>query len=225
MANPSAGSSRSDQARSLAPFLVGLTGGIGSGKTTVSNALHAHGAAVVDTDVIAHALTAPGGAAMPAIESAFGSDFVQPDGALDRARMRALVFEQPAAKQRLESILHPLIRTVTQAETQRAAMAAPYVVLAIPLLVEAGNWRERVHRVLVVDCSHATQVARVQRRSALDESAVRRIIAQQAPREARLDAADDVIVNESDAPALVTRVARLHALYATLAAARPRHPV
>lgn len=216
MANPSPASSRSEPGG----FVVGLTGGIGSGKTTVSTALQAHGAAVIDTDLIAHSLTAPGGAAMPAIAAEFGSEFVQADGALDRARMRALVFATPAAKQRLEGILHPLIRTITESESARAVASAPYVVLAIPLLIESGNWRGRVDRVLVVDCSHATQVARVQRRSNLDAAAVRRIVAQQATREARLDAADDVIVNESDAPALVRRIARLHDLYVRLAAQR-----
>lgn len=216
MANRSPSSSPSEPAG----FVVGLTGGIGSGKTTVSTALQAHGAAVIDTDVIAHALTAPGGAAMPAIAEQFGPEFVQPDGALDRARMRALVFETPVAKKRLEAILHPLIRTATEAQSKRAAVGAPYVVLAIPLLVESGNWRKRVDRVLVVDCSSATQVARVQRRSNLDATAVRQIIAQQATRAARLEAADDVIMNESDAPALVRRIARLHDLYASLAATR-----
>jgi dephospho-CoA kinase len=216
MATPSPVSSRSD----AGGFVVGLTGGIGSGKTTVSTALQARGAAVIDTDVIAHSLTAPGGAAMPAIVEEFGPEFAQADGALDRARMRAIVFETPAARKRLEAILHPLIRAITEAETVRAAAHAPYVVLAIPLLIESANWRERVDRVLVVDCSDATQIARVQRRSNLDSEAVRRIIAQQATRAARLDAADDVIVNESDPQALVGRVARLHDLYTSLAEAR-----
>ncbi len=216
MATSSPASSRSD----ASGFIVGLTGGIGSGKTTVSTALAAHGAAVIDTDSIAHSLTAPGGAAMPAIVEQFGPEFAQPDGALDRARMRELVFETPAAKKRLEQILHPLIRTITESETARAAASAPYVVLAVPLLIESGQWRDRVDRVLVVDCSEATQTARVQRRSNLDADAVRRIIAQQATRPARLDAADDVIVNEDDAPALLRRIARLHDLYARFAEAR-----
>jgi dephospho-CoA kinase len=216
MATPSAGSSRSESGG----FVVGLTGGIGSGKTTASTALQAHGAAVIDTDVIAHALTTPGGAAMPAIAAQFGPEFMLPDGALDRARMRALVFEAPTAKQRLEAILHPLIRAITEAKAARAAASSPYVVLAIPLLVESGTWRARVDRVLVVDCSNETQIARVQRRSNLDAQAVRRIIAQQATRAARLDAADDVVMNESDAPALLRRIARLHDLYTSLASAR-----
>ena len=221
MANRSRASSRSESSG----FIVGLTGGIGSGKTTVSSALQAHGAAVVDTDLIAHALTAPGGAAMPAIAEQFGPAFVQPDGALDRGKMRAVAFAAPAAKQRLEAILHPLIRTISEQETARAALSAPYVVLAIPLLIESGKWRERVDRVLVVDCSNETQIARVRRRSNLDADAVRKVIAQQATRAARLDAADDVVVNESDAPALRRRIARLHDLYARLAAAGRRRSV
>jgi len=216
MANPSPASSRSD----ASGFVVGLTGGIGSGKTTVSTALQSLGAAVVDTDVIAHALTAPGGAAMDAIAEEFGRDFVAPDGALDRARMRAVAFDAPTAKRRLEAILHPLIRVATEAEAKQAAQHAPYVVLVIPLLVEAGNWKQRVDRVLVVDCSAAIQIERVQRRSNLDVDAVRKIIEQQATRQARLAAADDVIVNESDAQALSRRVVRLHDLYSSLAAAR-----
>ena len=197
-----------------------MTGGIGSGKTAVSTTLQSLGAAVVDTDVIAHALTSPGGAAMDAIAAEFGPDFVARDGALDRARMRAVAFEAPAARRRLEAILHPLIRVATETEAQQAAQHAPYVVLVIPLLVEAGNWKQRVDRVLVVDCSEATQIERVQRRSNLDAGAVHRIIAQQTTRQARLAAADDVIVNESDAQALSQRVVRLHDLYSSLAAAR-----
>ncbi|HTT10172.1 MAG TPA: dephospho-CoA kinase [Burkholderiaceae bacterium] len=213
---PSPATCRSD----AAGFVVGLTGGIGSGKTMVSAALQSLGAAVVDTDLIAHALSAPGGAAMAAIAAEFGPEFVAPDGALDRARMRTLAFENRAAKQRLEAILHPLIRQATEDEARRVAAVAPYVVLVIPLLVETGNWRQRVDRVLVVDCPTEVQIERVQRRSGFDADAVRRIIAQQATREARLDAADDVIVNQVEFEALVPRVERLHHLYSRLAAQR-----
>jgi len=186
----------------------------------VSARLQALGAAVVDTDVIAHALTAPGGAAMPAIEEQFGPEFVTAEGALDRARMRAVAFATPDARRRLEAILHPMIRSATEADALRAARGAPYVVLVIPLLVESGNWKARVARVLVVDCSGATQVERVQSRSNLDERAVRDIISQQATRQQRLGAADDVVVNETDLRSLDTRVGRLHQLYSRLAAAR-----
>ncbi|HUL64153.1 MAG TPA: dephospho-CoA kinase [Burkholderiaceae bacterium] len=216
MATPSPASSRSE----AVGFTVGLTGGIGSGKTTVSNALQSLGAAVVDTDLIAHTLTGPGGAAMEAIAGEFGPEFVAPDGALDRARMRSLAFATPGAKRRLEEILHPLIRSVADAQARQAAAHAPYVVLVIPLLVEAGNWKNRVDRVLVVDCAVATQIERVQRRSGLDADAVRKIIAQQATRQERLDAADDVIVNEGDEQGLLQRVVSLHDLYSRLGAAR-----
>jgi dephospho-CoA kinase len=218
MANPSPASSRFD----TAAFSVGLTGGIGSGKTLVSAALQSLGAAIVDTDLIAHALTAPGGAAMGPIAAQFGAEFVTPDGALDRDRMRALAFRTPTAKKRLEGILHPLIRTVAEEQGREAARLAPYVVFVVPLLVESGNWERRVDRVLVVDCSVTTQIERVQRRSNLDADAVRRIIGQQVPRPARLDAADDVILNESDTQAVVQRVGRLHDLYTRLGDAR-RH--
>jgi dephospho-CoA kinase len=216
MATPSPVSSRSD----AAGFIVGLTGGIGSGKTTVGNGLQDLGAAIVDTDRIAHALTAPGGAAIGAIAARFGTDFIAPDGALDRPRMREHAFRAPAARRQLEAILHPLIRMETENQARQAANLAPYVVLVIPLLVESGNWKQRVDRVLVVDCSLTTQIERVQARSNLDADAVRRIIAQQVTRAVRLDAADDVIVNEGDAKALLARVARLHAMYSRLAAAR-----
>lgn len=216
MATPSPASFPSDPRG----YVVGLTGGIGSGKTTISNALQARGAAVVDTDLIAHALTAPGGAAMTAIAQEFGSEFVGPDGALDRPRMRKLAFETPAARRRLEAILHPMIRTATEAAQARAAQRAPYTVLVIPLLVESGNWKERVHRVLVVDCSVETQIERVERRSGLAPAQVRNIVAQQATRSARLAAADDVIMNEGGISTLPARVARLHDLYSSLAAAR-----
>lgn len=215
MSSP-AGSCRTERAG----FTVGLTGGIGSGKTTVSDRLAALGAAVVDTDVIAHALTASGGHAMPAIAEEFGPEYVGPDGALDRARMRALVFAQPQARQRLESILHPLIRGATSRQVEQAARTAPYVVLVVPLLVESGNWRERVDRVLVVDCSTATQSERVQRRSRLEPAAVAAIVAQQASREERLAAADDIVVNEGDPEALLPRIARLHEFYLGLARVR-----
>lgn len=194
---------------------MGLTGGIGSGKTTVADMLAARGAAIVDTDQIAHQLTAPNGLAIPAIRAQFGDAFLTVDGAMDRARMRDYVFAEPTAKARLESILHPLIRV----ETERAAEQAQgkYLVFAVPLLVESGTWRQRVSRVLVVDCSEETQVRRVMSRSGLDESQVRAIMAAQASRQQRLAAADDVIDNDGDALALVPQVDRLDALYTSLA--------
>lgn len=202
-------------------FAVGLTGGIGSGKTTVADLFAKHGVSIVDTDVIAHCITAPGGAAMPLIEQAFGAQYVASDGALDRAKMRALVFSDDAAKAKLEAITHPLIRAET--EREREAATGPYVVIVVPLLVESGTWRSRVDRVLVVDCGLETQIARVMRRNALSREQVLAIIARQATREARLAAADDVIVND-DTPfeQLSEEVRRLHRRYLTLARAASR---
>lgn len=197
-------------------FSVGLTGGIGSGKTTVADMFAARGAAIIDTDQIAHQLTAPGGSAIPEIRAEFGEAFLTADGAMDRSRMRAYVFSEPSAKARLEAILHPLIRI----DTERAAAEAQgtYLIFAVPLLVESGSWKQRVSRVLVVDCAEETQVRRVMMRSGLGEPQVRAIMAAQATRQQRLAAADDVIDNDGDALALVPQVDRLHALYLDLAA-------
>jgi dephospho-CoA kinase len=192
-------------------FSVGLTGGIGSGKSTVADMFGALGAALIDTDQIAHALTAPGGAAMPAIVAAFGAPFAQADGALDRPRMRALVFADPGAKARLEAILHPMIRRETEARA--AAAQGHYLIYVVPLLVESAGWRERVDRVLVIDCAETTQVARVMSRSGLTEDQVQAIMTTQATRAARLAAADDVIDNEHGMAELAPQIARLHAIY------------
>lgn len=175
------------------------------------------GASLIDTDRIAHLLTAPGGAAMPAIAREFGAEYLSPSGALDRERMREKVFSEPGAKKRLEAILHPLIRI----ETERAANEAQglYRIFVVPLLVESGSWKERVSRVLVVDCPEALQVERVMARNAMTEAQVRAIMAAQASREQRLAAADDVIVNDADIAALTPQVERLHAMYAAAAKA------
>lgn len=198
-------------------FFVGLTGGIGSGKSLVADMFAARGAAIIDTDLIAHQLTAPGGMAMPAIRAAFGDGFVTPDGAMDRVRMRALVFSDGTAKERLEAILHPLIRSATEHAAYEAC--GTYRIFVVPLLVESGNWSKRVSRVLVVDCPEQLQVERVMLRNRMPEQQVRAIMAAQATREARLAAADDVIVNDGDVAALAPQVERLHALYTRLAAA------
>jgi dephospho-CoA kinase len=173
---------------------IGLTGGIGSGKSTVAGLLSARGAAIIDTDAIARRLTLPGGAAIDAIRSEFGDRFIDPTGALDRDRMRALAFEDAAAKRRLEAILHPLIGVETARESD--ASAAPVKVFDVPLLVESGRWRSLVDRVLVVDCSEETQVDRVVRRAGWAPDAVRAVIAAQATRAARLSSADAVIRND-----------------------------
>lgn len=195
-------------------FAVGLTGGIGCGKSTVADLFASLGASIVDTDAIAHALTAPHGAAMPAILAEFGPDFATPEGALDRARMRSLVFSDAGARARLEAILHPRIRDATAA----AALIAtgPYVIYAVPLLIESGSWRERVARVLAVDCSEDTQVARVMQRSGLSPDQVRAIMATQVTRAERLAAADDVIDNDDGLEALLPQVTRLHERYLAL---------
>ncbi|WP_213953191.1 MULTISPECIES: dephospho-CoA kinase [unclassified Variovorax] len=174
---------------------IGLTGGIGSGKSTVAGMLVQRGAALIDTDAIARSLTLPGGQAMAPIAAQFGQDVVQDDGALDRDRMRQIVFQDASAKRRLEAILHPLIGTACD---QQAAQAQGHdiVVFDVPLLVESGRWRARVDRVLVVDATEATQMGRVMARSGWSEEAVRSVIAQQASREARRAAADAVIFNE-----------------------------
>lgn len=175
---------------------IGLTGGIGSGKSTVAGLLVKHGAVLVDTDAIARAIALPGGIAMPALESAFGRGVIAPDGGLDRAAMRQIVFADAGAKARLEAILHPLIG----AETQRQATAAgedAVVVFDVPLLVESGRWRAIVERVLVVDATEPTQLRRVVARSGWPPQAVQAVIAQQASRPARRAAADAVIYNES----------------------------
>lgn len=195
-------------------FSVGLTGGIGCGKSTVADLFAALGATIVDTDVIAHALTVPQGAAMPAIVAEFGPDFAQPDGALDRARMRTLVFSDATARARLEAILHPRIRAATEAAGKAATGA--YVIYVVPLLIESGSWRERVTRVLAIDCSEDTQVARVMQRSHLSADEVRAIMATQVTRTRRLAEADDVVDNDAGLDALRAQVQALHERYLAL---------
>ncbi len=197
-------------------FSVGLTGGIGSGKSTVADLFAARGVPIVDTDAIAHRITAPQGIAMPAIRKQFGPEFVAPDGSMDRARMRTLVFSDEAARRRLEAITHPLIRSETQRES--IAASAPYIIVVVPLLVESGSWKTRVNRVLDVDCSVETQIDRVMRRNGFTREQVQAIIARQATRDARLEAADDVVVNDgATLESLGKDVGALHARYLELA--------
>jgi dephospho-CoA kinase len=198
-------------------FVVGLTGGIGSGKSTVSDLFAERGVVIVDTDVIAHELTSARGAAMPAIEAAFGSSVLRADGGLDREAMRQLVFADQTARHKLEDILHPMIRGESDARC-RAATAAPYVMLVVPLLIESGVYRSRVARVLVVDCDENTQIARVMARSGLTVEAVRAIMATQASRAERLAAGDDVVLNDGDRAQLAERIDVLHLRYLSLAA-------
>ena len=197
-------------------YIIGLTGGIGSGKSAVADLFAAHGVAVVDTDAVAHALTTPGGAAMPAIRAEFGDGVVGPDGALDRAAMRRIVFADPAARKRLEAILHPMIRSESERRVTAGALHAPYVILMVPLLVESGDYRTRVDRIAVVDCAEATQIARVMSRNKLAREEVERILAAQATRAERLAAADDVIDNDGSLTDLPHRIERLHRQYLDL---------
>jgi dephospho-CoA kinase len=198
-------------------YIVGLTGGIGSGKSAAARVFEELGVTVIDTDAIAHALTAPGGAAIAPIRAAFGADYVTPDGALDRVRMRELVFADAAKKRLLESILHPMIRSQTN-ELAQAARSA-YVILMIPLLIESRDYRGRCQRILVVDCPEELQVERVMARSGLAAEQVHAIMANQVTRAVRLAAADDVIDNSRDPAQLRRQVEALHARYLQLTAA------
>ena len=199
------------------PFVVGLTGGIGSGKSAAAQLFEALGATVIDTDAIAHALTAAGGAAIAPIRAAFGADYITAEGALARARMRELVFADAAKKSALEAILHPLIRQRSGELVQAAR--SPYVILMVPLLIESGDYRGRCQRILVVDCPEELQVERVVTRSGLSAAQVGAVMATQTSRAARLAAADDVIDNSRDPAHLRREVEALHRRYLQLAAA------
>ncbi len=176
---------------------LGLTGGIGSGKSTVAQMLADLGAAIIDADAIARSVTLPGGGAIGPIATEFGSAFITPQGALDRERMRELAFADAGAKRRLEAIIHPLVGQETQRQADAAVQqGCRCIVFDIPLLVESGRWRQNLDRILVLDCSAATQIERVMARSSLSRVAVQQIIAAQAPRLLRLAAADAVIAND-----------------------------
>jgi dephospho-CoA kinase len=177
---------------------LGLTGGIGSGKSTVAAMLTKLGATLLDADAISRSVTAPNGLAITPIADTFGADFISPDGALDRERMRALVFVDPAARGRLEHIIHPLVGQEIERQASAAVQSgATCLVFDVPLLVESGRWRKQVDEVLVVDCLEATQIARVMARSALNAAEVAAIMAQQASRQQRLKSADVVIFNDN----------------------------
>lgn len=200
----------------MSDFVVGLTGGIGSGKSTVADLFVEQGATLVDTDAIAHELTGVGGAAMSALVAEFGAAVAAVDGAMDRAAMRQLVFADPSARARLEGILHPLIRQLS-AERCRAA-GSPYVILAVPLLVESGTYRERCDRIVVVDCPESLQIERVMARNGMSVDEVKAIMAAQATRQQRLAVANDVVVNDADQAKLHAQVAVLHRKYLMLSA-------
>jgi dephospho-CoA kinase len=192
-------------------YVVGLTGGIGSGKSEVARLFAARGATVVDTDEIAREITGPDGPALELIRAAFGAGMVAADRALDRTAMRRLAFSDPAARGKLESILHPLIRVRSDALVAQAT--GPYVVLVVPLLVESGVDRRRYQRVLVVDTPEAEQLSRVVSRSGLPPAEVRAIMAAQAGRAERLSQADDIIDNSGPVQRLAPQVDRLHRSY------------
>ena len=197
------------------PFCVGVTGGIGSGKSRAAAMFGKLGAGVIDTDEISHELTGPGGSAMPAITARFSTPVTASDGSMDRAAMRKLVFANPDLRKQLEDILHPLIRTESR---RRAALStAPYVLLVVPLLLETGGYRDLIQRVLVIDCDESLQISRTMQRSQLAESAVRSIMAAQISRQQRLTLADDVINNDRDMAHLRTQVNKLHQRYLQLA--------
>lgn len=198
----------------MSRYIIGLTGGIGSGKSTVAAGFAARGITIVDTDVIARELVAPGSAALAEIIDAFGREHLNPDGSLNRASLRQRVFQDDAARKRLEAILHPRIRGITA--ERLAAAAGPYAIAVIPLLIESGLG-DMVDRVLVVDCPEDTQLARVTARDALDAGTVRRIMAAQVGRAERLRHADDVILNENGPEALARQIEVLDRHYRELA--------
>lgn len=203
-------------------YVVGLTGGIGSGKSAAADEFARLGATVVDTDAIAHELTRAGGAAIAGIRGIFGDTAITADGAMDRKKVRELVFADPSARARLEGLLHPIIREESQRRISSAS--TPYAVLVVPLLIESGSYLKRVQRVAVVDCAEELQVSRVRARSGLAEDEVRRIMATQVSRTARLAAADDVIDNSGALAALHQRVGALHEHYLELAKKRAAPP-
>jgi dephospho-CoA kinase len=191
--------------------LLGLTGGIGSGKTTVSDLLGRLGAGVIDTDLIAHQITAPGGIAIPFIQDQFGAEFLDPSGALNRGKMRSLVFEKPEARRSLERITHPLIRQETIRQALELSKAgSPYLVFVIPLLVESGNWQGLLDHIAVVDCPEETQIKRVMERNKLTLEEVKKILEAQASRDERLSQANTILHNEGGLAELNPKIQDLH---------------
>ncbi len=195
----------------MSRYVVGLTGGVGSGKSTVADFFVELGAALVDTDAIAHELTGPNGEAMPALLAAFGPSVANAAGAMDRAAMRQRVFADVSARSVLEGILHPMIRQLSDQRCQSASAA--YVILAVPLLVESATYRQRCDRILVVDCPENRQIERVMARNGLSADEVKAIMAAQASRTERLAVADDILMNDTDIPILKNRVLALHQKY------------
>lgn len=196
-------------------YSVGLTGGIGSGKSTVASEFEKLGVPIIDTDLISHQLTQPGGAALAEIKAAFGNEYINSAGSLDRDKMRASIFADQVAKRQLEQILHPLI--LAQARKLAQASTAPYVLLVIPLLFESGTYQGWLKRTLTVDCAEATQLARTTTRPGMNSQIAAAIMAQQISREQRLTLADDVIQNDGNLDDLHAQVGQLHQNYLQLA--------
>jgi len=208
--NPPSEQASLDKLKGHIPF-VGLTGGIGSGKTAVSDQLSQLGAGVIDTDLIAHQITAPNGTAIPFIQKQFGSEFIDSKGALDRTKMRHLVFTDPKARKALEAITHPLIRAETiRKATHLIEERVPYLVFVVPLLIESGNWLPLLDYLVVVDCPEEAQIERVMHRSKLPRNEVEKIIKAQASRQERIAHADMVIENQSSLNKLQAEVMKLH---------------
>ena len=195
-------------------LIIGLTGGIGSGKTSVTKFFAAEGIAVIDTDTIAHELTGAEGAAIPNIKKYFGMNFITKDGKLDRKKMKSRIFSDINSRKKLERILHPLIQTEVMHRIQ--TVSSPYIIVAVPLLLETADYCETVTRILVVDCNEEYQISRTVSRDGLSKEEVRAIIATQKSREERLNQADDVIVNNTDIPSLQKRVKLQHNIYLSL---------
>lgn len=198
-------------------FLVGLTGGIGSGKSTVAGLFAEQGVRIIDTDVISHRLTQTNGEAIPAIREAFGPNVIDARGALERRKMRELVFGDPAAKERLEAILHPMILAHVKQQTALAT-DAPYTLIVVPLLFESGRYADWLRCIITVDCTEAQQISRAMQRGGLDELTVRAIMAQQLSRAERLERADEVIRNDGSLEDLRMQVVGKHRRLSVLAA-------
>ena len=197
----------------MSHFIVGLTGGIGSGKTSVADRFAEQGVTIIDTDAIAHELTGVQGASLPHIEAVFGRAVLLDTGELNRVAMRRLVFVDPAAKRQLEAILHPMIRAESERRCRMPPIGAPYVILVVPLLVESSAYREYVARILLVDCDESLQITRVMARSKLSRDEVEAIIKTQASRAERRAAADDILSNDKDLESVRAQVLALHEKY------------
>jgi dephospho-CoA kinase len=197
--------------------LIGLTGGIGSGKSTVAALFEKLGARIIDTDLLSRELTRAGGEAITAIRDTFGADCIDASGALDRGKMRELVFANPAAKKQLETILHPLIRRQVK-QLAESATVAPYTLVVIPLLFETQGYQDWLQRTLAVDCPEEMQIARTMQRSGLGKTLVQTIMSQQIPRSQRLALSDDIIRNDSDLSSLSVQADLLHSQFLKIAA-------